>query len=420
MNRILLKDIYLNGDIKNILIEGKVISAISDSIDTDGLDNLEVVDCKGKAAIPGFINMHTHSGMTLMRGFNEDSSLMDWLQDVWRIEPRLDDELLYWGTKLACVEMIKTGTTCFLDQYWRVDVTSRAVAEMGIRSVQAHVALDMKDESKSDFIKSEFERIYKDSQNWDELNTLCVGIHAPYSVSDSLIKWCSNFAREKGLKVHIHVSETAKENEDSVELNGCSPFEHLEKLGVLGPEVIAAHCVWLSNNDMDIMAKYGVTPVHNINSNLKLASGYKFLYNELKERGINVTLGTDGNGSSNNLDMRETMKTAALLQKGWREDPTALPLNELMDMATVNGAKALGIDAGEIKVGKLADINIIDIDNYAFTPNINFLSNLVYSANSSCVESVICNGKFVMKNRVVEGEKEILEKVNSIYKKLYV
>ena len=416
----MLKDIYLNGDIKNILIEGKVISAISDSIDTDGLDNLEVVDCKGKAAIPGFINMHTHSGMTLMRGFNEDSSLMDWLQDVWRIEPRLDDELLYWGTKLACVEMIKTGTTCFLDQYWRVDVTSRAVAEMGIRSVQAHVALDMKDESKSDFIKSEFERIYKDSQNWDELNTLCVGIHAPYSVSDSLIKWCSNFAREKGLKVHIHVSETAKENADSVELNGCSPFEHLEKLGVLGPEVIAAHCVWLSNNDMDIMAKYGVTPVHNINSNLKLSSGYKFLYNELKERGINVTLGTDGNGSSNNLDMRETMKTAALLQKGWREDPTALPLNELMDMATVNGAKALGIDAGEIKVGKLADINIIDIDNYAFTPNINFLSNLVYSANSSCIESVICNGKFVMKNRVVEGEKEILEKVNSIYKKLYV
>jgi 5-methylthioadenosine/S-adenosylhomocysteine deaminase len=420
MNRILLKDIYLNGDIKDILIEGKIITAISDSIDTDGLDNLEVVDCKGKAAIPGFINMHTHSGMTLMRGFNEDSSLMDWLQDVWRIEPRLDDELLYWGTKLACVEMIKTGTTCFLDQYWRVDVTSRAVAEMGIRSVQAHVALDMKDESKSDFIKSEFERIYKDSQNWDELNTLCVGIHAPYSVSDSLIKWCSNFAREKGLKVHIHVSETAKENADSVELNGCSPFEHLEKLGVLGPEVIAAHCVWLSNNDMDIMAKYGVTPVHNINSNLKLASGYKFLYNELKERGINVTLGTDGNGSSNNLDMRETMKTAALLQKGWREDPTALPLNELMDMATVNGAKALGIDAGEIKVGKLADINIIDIDNYAFTPNINFLSNLVYSANSSCIESVICNGKFVMKNRVVEGEKEILEKVNSIYKKLYV
>ena len=420
MNRILLKDIYLNGDIKDILIEGKIITAISDSIDTDGLDNLEVVDCKGKAAIPGFINMHTHSGMTLMRGFNEDSSLMDWLQDVWRIEPRLDDELLYWGTKLACVEMIKTGTTCFLDQYWRVDVTSRAVAEMGIRSVQAHVALDMKDESKSDFIKSEFERIYKDSQNWDELNTLCVGIHAPYSVSDSLIKWCSNFAREKGLKVHIHVSETAKENADSVELNGCSPFEHLEKLGVLGPEVIAAHCVWLSNNDMDIMAKYGVTPVHNINSNLKLSSGYKFLYNELKERGINVTLGTDGNGSSNNLDMRETMKTAALLQKGWREDPTALPLNELMDMATVNGANALGIDAGEIKVGKLADINIIDIDNYAFTPNINFLSNLVYSANSSCIESVICNGKFVMKNRVVEGEKEILEKVNSIYKKLYV
>ncbi len=416
MNRILLKKIYLNGNHKDILIEGNIISNIADVIDPAGLTDLEIVDCKGKAAIPGFINMHTHSGMTLMRGFNEDSSLMDWLQDVWRIEPKLDDELLYWGTKLACVEMIKTGTTCFLDQYWRVDVTSRAVAQMGIRSVQAHVALDMKDESKDDFIKSEFERIYNDSKNW---NTLCVGIHAPYSVSDSLIQWCSNFAREHDLKVHIHVSETLSENQDSQKLNGVSPFEHLEKLGVLGPEVIAAHCVWLSDNDMDIMARYGVHPVHNINSNLKLASGYKFLYNELRDRGINVCLGTDGNGSSNNLDMRESMKTAALLQKGWRKDPTALPLEELMDIATVNGAKALGINAGEIKVGKLADIAIVDIDNYAFTPNINFLSNLIYSANSSCIESVICNGKFVMRNRVVEGEKEILEKVNSIYKKLY-
>lgn len=419
MEGILLKGIYLNGNLKDILIEKNIISAIEDNINAVP-DGYEIVDCNGKAAIPGFINMHTHSGMTLMRGFNEDSSLMDWLGDVWKIEPRLDDELLYWGTKLACVEMIKTGTTCFLDQYWRVDVTSRAVAEMGIRSVQAHVALNMKDDSKIESIKSEFERIYEDSKSWSELNTLCVGVHAPYSVSDSLIKWCSDFAREKGLLVHIHVSETEKENTDSVELNGCSPFEHLEKLGVLGPEVVAAHCVWLSDNDMDIMAKYGVHPVHNINSNLKLASGYKFLYNEMKERGINICLGTDGNGSSNNLDMRETMKTAALLQKGWRKDPTALPLDELMNMATVNGAKALGLNTGEIKVGKLADISIIDIDNYAFTPNINFLSNLVYSANSSCVESVICNGKFVMRDRVVEGEREILDKVNSIYKKLYI
>ena len=170
---------------------------------------------------------------------------------------------------------------------------------------------------------------------------------------------------------------------------------------------------------MDIMAKYGVTAVHNINSNLKLASGSRFKYNELNERGIRVCLGTDGCGSSNNLDMREAMKTAALLQKGWRKDPMAFPLEELMKVATYNGAQALGIDAGIIAEGKLADITIIDIDNYAFTPNLNFLSNLVYSANSSCVESVICNGKFIMENRVVKGEREILENVNRVCRKLY-
>jgi 5-methylthioadenosine/S-adenosylhomocysteine deaminase len=170
---------------------------------------------------------------------------------------------------------------------------------------------------------------------------------------------------------------------------------------------------------MDIMAKYGVTAVHNVNSNLKLSSGSRFKYNELKEKGVRVCLGTDGCGSSNNLDMREAMKTAALLQKGWRRDPLALPLNELLNIATANGADALGLDAGRIEEGKLADIAIINIDNYAFVPNLDFLSNLVYSANSSCIESLICNGELIMEQRRVKGEREIIENARRVCNKLY-
>ena len=417
MGNILIKGILLGSQVKDILIQGNRISAIGENLQSP--DKCRILSGRGKAAIPGFVNMHTHSAMTLTRGYREDAALHDWLQDIWAVEARMDQEAIYWGTKLACLEMLKTGTTTFYDQYWMIDTAVKAVQEMGLRSSHAFVALDLKDESKDGAIKEGMEAMYEKSLKWGERCSMSGGVHAPYTVSDSMIKWCSDFARAKGLTVHIHMSETQKENEDSQVLNGCSPFEHLERLGVLGPEMIAAHCVWLGSNDMDLMAKYGVKAVHNINSNLKLASGSRFLYQELRDRGVTVCLGTDGCGSSNNLDMREAMKTAALLQKGWRQDPTAMPLDELMNVATLNGAKALGIDAGEIAVGKLADITIIDIDNYAFVPELNFLSNLVYSANSSCVDSVICNGEIVMENRIVPGEQEILENVRRICKTLY-
>lgn len=419
MSTILLKGILLNGAVKDILIKGNRIASIGTSLTVPDAP-CKIVDCTGKAAVPGFVNMHTHSAMTLTRGYREDAKLQDWLQDIWKVEARMDEEAIYWGTKLACLEMMKTGTTTFYDQYWMIDSAVQAVQEMGLRGEHAFVALDLKDEGKDAAIKAGMEAMYKKSLEWGERCRMTVGVHAPYTVSDSMIQWCSDFARERGLSLHIHVSETEQENLDSMALNGCSPFEHLQRLGVLGPEVIAAHCVWLSENDMDIMAANGVTAVHNINSNLKLASGSRFLYNELKGRGVNVCLGTDGCGSSNNLDMREAMKTAALLQKGWRRDPQALPLGELMDMATLNGARALGLDCGVLEEGRLADVVIVDTDNYAFVPGLDFLSDFIYSANSSCVESVICNGEFVMENRVVPGEKEILENVRRVCKKLYI
>lgn len=420
MKGILIKEILAGNERKDILIEGGVITQISEDIPVAGKceSGFVLINGEGKAAIPGLVNMHTHTAMTLMRGIREDDKLQSWLQAIWDIEPKLDEELIYWGTKLACLEMIKTGTTCFNDQYWMIDAAVKAAEEMGVRSVQPFVILDMFDKEKGEFLKKECERFYKESAGWSKLNHFAVGVHSPYSVSEEMIVWASQFAREHGLLLHIHVSETERENIESLEKHSLTPVAYLEKLGVLGPEVIAAHCVWINDEDIKILARHDVKVVHNINSNLKLASGFMFRYRELKEAGVTVSIGTDGCASSNNLDMLEAMKTAALVQKAWRKDPAAMPLHELMDMATVNGARSLRLNCGKIEVGALADIALIDINNYAFTPNINFMANLIYSANSSCVDTLICNGRILMQNREVPGEQEIIDNVNRIYKKL--
>ena len=390
MKRIIIKNVLLDAEEKNILIEGNIIKKIScceTVYDDTTTKAAKIIEAKGKAVIPGLINMHTHSAMTLMRGIYEDAKLNEWLSYIWKVEPRLDEEMIYWGTRLACLEMLKSGTTTFNDQYWMTDTAVKAIAEMGLRSMNSYVFLDMNDTSKDEYLKEECLKVYEKSASWSGLNKFTVAVHAPYSVSGSLMLWANDFAVKNNL---------------------------------LSPKVLAAHCVWMSEKDIELLALHDVKIVHNINSNLKLASGYKFKYKEFKDAGLTVTLGTDGCASSNNLDMLEAMKTAALVQKAWREDPTVMPLNELMDMATVNGAKALDLDCGSIEEGKLADMVLIDIDNYAFTPNYNFLANLIYSANSSCVDTVICNGDIVMENRHVNGEEEILENVRRIYGRLNI
>jgi 5-methylthioadenosine/S-adenosylhomocysteine deaminase len=415
-NSILIRGVVLDERCQDVLIVDNVIEKIGDSI---VFEAHKVIDGTGKTLIPGFVNMHTHAAMTLMRGIGEDMHLKEWLyKKIWPIEKKLDDELVYWGTKLAALEMIKSGTTCFNDQYWNLDAAVKASAEMGIRSVQPFVILDLGDKSKWSKIKEECYSAWERSKLWGPRNRFAIGIHSPYSVSEEMLVWGTNFARERGLLVHIHVSETEGENRDSVDLHGVSPTKYLDRVGVLGPDIIAAHCLWMDDEDIEIFSKRDVKVVHNINSNLKIASGYRFRYNEFRDAGVTVTLGTDGCASSNNLDMIETMKTTALVQKAWREDPTAMPLDELLNLATKNGGLALGINCGEVKEGYLADLSIIDTNSIAFTPNINFKANLVYSANSSCVDTVICDGKVLMEGRRVDGEREILDNVNRLYKKL--
>ena len=415
----MLKNIVTEGVASDILIDGNKIagiypagSCVQDASESAGC---QIVDCDGKTAVPGFVNMHTHAGMAMMRGIGEDIAFHGWLDRIWQVESKIDENYVYHATKVACLEMIKTGTTTFNDHYWHMTAAHKAAMEMGLRPVLAYVICDRNDPEESERQKKQCLEMYEEAMTWGDQSIFAIAIHAIYSVREEMIVWATEFARERGLKVHIHVSETQKEIEDCMaQHGGMSPVEYLDSLGVLGPDLIAAHTLWLSENDIRILGERGVTCVHNVNSNLKLASGYKFLYNELRDAGANICLGTDGCASSNNLDMLETMKTSAMIQKAWRKDPSAMPLDEILNMATANAGKALGVNIGKIEVGALADILIVDTDNYNFLSPGSFEANLVYSAHSDCIDSVICNGKFVMQGRVVPGEKEILAEAKKV------
>ena len=418
MGMILLKNILTNGFEHDVLIEGNRISGVA----RHGMDvpeGTEVMDCTGKVALPGFVNMHTHAGMALMRGIGEDIGFHEWLDRIWEVEKNLDEEYVYHATKVACLEMIKTGTTCFNDQYWFSPMACKAASELGVRAVLSAIICDRSDPALAERQKHECIHMHELSKSWPTTVKFVVSVHAIYSVTESMILWASEFVRKNGLLMHIHLSETEKEVENcKSEHGGMSPVEYLDSLGVLGPEVIAAHTLWLSDRDVEILGRHGVTCVHNVNSNLKLASGYKFRYNELRDAGANVCLGTDGCGSSNNLDMLETMKTSAMIQKAWRGDSSAMPIGELMDMVTVNPAKVLNLDFGRIEEGALADLIIVDTGSYHFMSPGTFEANLIYSAHSDCIDSVICDGHFVMKNRVVPGEKEILAQARKVLNRI--
>lgn len=381
-------------------------------------EHYQVLDAEGMMALPGFINMHCHSAMTLMRGAQEDDFLKGWLDKIWKMENNLTPDVVYAGTRLACLEMIKSGTTCFFDQYRCISASSKAAQDMGLRAFHAYDFMNFFDQSVIEKNKQECREKYEESKEWSPIANFAVSCHAPYSVSKELLCFAAEFAAEHNLVLNVHLSETEQEVKDCIAKHGKTPTEYLDSIGYLSSNVIAAHSLWLSERDLDIYTQRGVTAVHNINSNLKLASGYKFLYKEMKQRGINIAMGTDGCASSNNLDMLEAIKTMALVQKAWREDPTVMTLQELMEISSANAAKALGINAGRLEKGALADLMLVDTTGLAFVPQISPLANFIYAANSSCIDTLICNGKVLMRHRVVEGEEEILAQAREYAKHL--
>ena len=408
MNRILITQVQLDGKPCDILIEGSKIAKIAPKIEARDVN--KEIDGRDKAVISGFANTHAHSAMTLFRGLGEDMPLMQWLNDcIWPYEKNLDEEAVYWGAKLACLEMIKSGTTVFNDMYWHVPACVKAAEETGLKSVQGYCWIDHFDPSRVEKHKAALSRLHEASRSWNsELSHFSVAPHAVYTVSEEGWRWMAAYAREYGLMLHIHLEESQMEHEDALAKYGMSVTQYLHKIGVLGPNVVAAHSVWLSDEDIRILGDYGVSVVHNPNSNFKLASGYKFKYNELRDAGVRVCLGTDGCASSNNLDMVEAMKNAAMMQKVWRRDPAAMPLNELMEVASRHGYEAMGFAGGRIEEGLPADLALIELLQPAFVPNHNFQANLIYAAHGDAVDTLICNGRILMENRVVPEEKYIL------------
>ncbi len=410
----LFKNVNLNNNITDILINNNRIETIAPNIP---VNDEQVFEAQGMYILPSFVNSHTHAGMTLLRAYADDLELFDWLSNyIWPLEAKLTEEDVYWGVRLACLEMIKCGTTCFNDMYWHSMATAKATEDAGIRAVISQVFIDQNNLEEAHRQIANAEKFFADNQDSERVK-FALGPHAIYTVSKESLIWIAKYAEENNRLLHIHIAETQKEVSDCQAKYGLTPIEYLNSLGLLKPNSLLAHCVWLTENDVKLIADSGATVLHNPVSNLKLASGF-FPLKLLKEYGVKISIGTDGCSSNNNLSSLEEMKFAALLPKYIEMDPKLYPATEVFKDATLTGFEALQIDAGLIKEGKLADFILLKNNNPFLTPNYNLISNLVYSADSSCLDTVVCNGKIVMNRGLVADEELIIRKVKEIAKKL--
>jgi 5-methylthioadenosine/S-adenosylhomocysteine deaminase len=406
--------------VTNVMADGKLIDIFIDDAGTiTGMGENErtkfhgeaefIIDGDGAIALPGMVNTHTHAAMTLFRGYADDMILQDWLENkIWPLESHLTGEDVYLGTRLACLEMIRTGTTAFNDMYFHMTDAARAVDESGIRAVLSYGFIDLfnADKRENECRATENLAGHIRALNNPRIKS-AVGPHAIYTVSSEGLKWCAEFAQEQKIGIHIHVSETQGEVNDCISRHGKRPLELLDECGILTPETIAAHCCWLDEPECTLLKNRGVSVSHNPASNMKLATNRAMPYPWLSKAGVNVCLGTDGCASNNNLDLFEEMKTAALLQKFYWNNPTILPANDALSLATNNGGKALGFGTGKLEIGAPADIILVSTQNVCNTPLYNAASNLVYSCNGGSVETTICDGKVLMLEREIPGEAAI-------------
>lgn len=380
----------------------------------------KIIDAKDALIMPGLINCHTHAAMTCFRGIADDMDLMNWLNNyIFPAEAKnVNPHLAYWGSLLAAAEMIKSGTTTFCDMYIFEDETARAAKDAGMRCLLGEVLFDFPSPScKTPEEGLAYARRLADKWQDDPLINIIVEPHSLYTCSQDLLTKAKRIADDYHLMLGVHLLENKSELDQLQQKFGKSAVAYLEDIGYLNERLIAFHCVCLSADDMKLLSKYGVKVSHNPASNMKLASGVAPVP-EMLEAGITVGLGTDGCASNNTLDMIKEMSMAAKLHKAARLDPTVMDAKTVVRMATIEGAKALGMGkiTGSLEVGKKADMIIIGLDKPHLTPLYNEYSHLVYAANGADVDTVIINGKVVMENRrlLTIDESEVMQKVREI------
>jgi 5-methylthioadenosine/S-adenosylhomocysteine deaminase len=353
--------------------------------------------------LPGFVNLHTHAAMTLLRGYGDDRPLMEWLRGyIWPVETRhVSQAFVRDGTMLACAEMLRAGITCFSDMYFFPEAAAEAAVEAGMRAAIGLIVIEMPSPYAADardYLAKGF--AMRDALRHEPLLSFCVAPHAPYTVSDATLELVSTYAAKLDLPVHTHVHESADEIRESLATHGARPLQRLEKLGLLGPGLIAVHAIHLEAYEIALLARFGCSVAHCPSSNLKLASGIAPVARMLAA-GINVGLGTDGAASNNRLDLLNECRTAALLAKGTSGDAAALPAHQALNMSTLAGAKALGLDEriGSLESGKCADIVAVDLSGLDLAPCYDPVSDLVYAAGREHVTHVWVNGRL----RVEDG-----------------
>ncbi len=377
----------------------------------------KVIDGTDKLVIPGLINCHTHSYMSFMRNVADDLSFMDWLfGTIDPIEQQMSDEDTYWGAKLAIIEMMKSGTTCFNDMQMNIHQTTKAAKETGMRAV---ICRGLVGSGEDEGGQMRLRQAYEERDAWKDCDrlTFMLGPHAPYTCDDAYQRIVAEEAKKNQMRIHVHLSESISEMEQIQEKYGCTPIALAEKTGLLDVPAVVAHCVQATDEDIAILKKHNASVVTNPASNMKLGNGFAPIAKML-EKGVNVCLGTDGAASNNSLNMFHELNLLTLIHKGTGKTPQCISAKEGFRIATINGAKALGLEKeiGSIEVGKKADLAILDLNTPSLTPRNNLIAGLSYSANGSEVDTVMINGVITMENRklLTIDEELVYQKINEI------
>jgi len=418
---ITMGDPFVRRGVSIAIADGKITKISENPQDLAGQRFETIIDGKDKLALPGFVNAHTHLAMVLLRGYSDDRNLQAWLeQDIWPAERKLTEEDVYWAALMGIAEMIRSGTTAFSDMYFFMDAVAQAVKESGMRALLSYGIIAPQPGEKAQRELSITEKFLKDWHNTaDGRIRVAVGPHAPYTCCDAVWQDATALAMQYNTLIHTHLQETRTEVNDSFKQYQKSPTERLASLGVFRAKTVVAHGVHLSDSDVKILAERGVGLAHCPTSNLKLGSGIAPV-KRYKELGVCVGIGTDGAASNNNLDMLEELRLAALLAK--RDDPTALPAAEALQMATRLGAQILGLEGvGYLAEGAQADIILVETQGAHWQPGYNPVSDLVYAAQASDVTTVIIAGQIVMKDREILtfDEERAKEKVRVLSKKYF-